>query len=104
MWTWGSNTILEAARRADVVTPDLARYVVSRGYSEHLLTRDDIPLESIDAVLALLMIDLYALLGLTIGWFTAVGVLLQEPLWRARNCPATSAGTPCALASLRRTP
>ncbi|MBY0490352.1 MAG: hypothetical protein K2R93_10970 [Gemmatimonadaceae bacterium] len=84
MWTWGSNTILEAVRRVDVVTPDLARYVVSRGHSEHLLTRDDIPLESIDAVWALLMIDLPTLLGLVMRWFAAIGVLLQEPRWRAR--------------------
>ena len=43
MWQWRSDVIREAVRRVDAVFPELAMYAVSRGYPEHLFTRDDVP-------------------------------------------------------------
>lgn len=85
MWSWRREVIAAAVQSVDLVTPALATYVVSRGYPEILLTRDDLPAEAMDAVWALLMLDLPAPQGISVRWFTTASVLLSQPAWRQRG-------------------
>ncbi|MBY0490351.1 MAG: hypothetical protein K2R93_10965 [Gemmatimonadaceae bacterium] len=84
MWSWRREIIAAAVQSVDLVTPALATYVVSRGYPEILLMRDDLPAEAMDAVWALLMLDLPNQHGISVRWFTAVPVLLGQLAWRQR--------------------
>lgn len=83
MWQWSDAVIREAVRRVDAVFPELAVYAVSRGYPEHLFTRDDVPPESMRAVWSLLMIDMPESAGIERRWWASVGRFLSHPAWRA---------------------
>lgn len=83
MWEWPNDVIAETVRRATVVGPELATYVVARGYADYLVKRDDIPRTTMDAVWAHLLADSFEDYGNPLEWCVTVGLLLQHHKWRA---------------------